>query len=51
MSSIRNCIYELPHELLNDLSRILGNNEISGKSQTYMGTQPRAQAPPAEINV
>ena len=32
-------IYELPHELPNDLRlRILGNKEILGKSQIWMQT-------------
>ena len=36
MSSIANLVYELPHELPNDLRlRILGNKEILGKSQTW----------------
>ena len=34
MSSVANLVYELPHELPNDLRlRILGNKEILGKSQ------------------
>ena len=43
ISSIRNFIYQLPHELRNDLRfRIFGNKEILEKSQNWMGTQPNA---------
>ena len=38
-------IYELPHELPNDLTlRILGNLEISGKSQNFTELWPTAQS-------
>ena len=38
-------IYELPHELPNELRlRILGNEEISGKSQNFMELKPSAQS-------
>ena len=38
-------IYELPHKLSNDLRlRILGNLEISGKSQNFLELQPSAQS-------
>ena len=37
ISSIANLVYELPHELSNDLTlRILGNEEILGKSQIWV---------------
>ena len=39
ISSIANLLYELPHELLNDLRlMILGNKEILGKSQILVET-------------
>ena len=39
ISSIENLVYELPHELPNDLRlRILGNKEILGKSQILVET-------------
>ena len=40
ISSIANLIYELPHELLNDLRlrRILGNEEMLERSQIWMDT-------------
>ena len=39
VSSISNLVYELPHELPNDLRlRILGNKEILGKSQNWVET-------------
>ena len=51
-SSIANLVYKLPHELPNDLRlRILGNKEISVKSQSYVGTQPSAQTPFQKLNV
>ena len=39
MFSVANLVYELPHELPNDLRlRILGNKEILGKSQIWVET-------------
>ena len=39
VSSIANWVYELPHELANNLRlRILGNNKILGKSQNWVET-------------
>ena len=44
IASITNLVYELPHELPNDLRlRILGNEEILGKSGICVG--PCAQLP------
>ena len=38
---VANLVYELPHELPNDSRpRILGNKEILGKSQIWVGTVP-----------
>ena len=38
-SSITNLLYELPHELLNDLRfRTLGNKEILGKCESWVET-------------
>ena len=40
-------IYKLPHKLLIDLKlRILGNKEISEKSQNFIELQPSAQLTP-----
>ena len=51
-SSIANLVYKLPHELPNDLRlRILGNKEMSVKSQSYVDTQPSAQTPFQKLNV
>ena len=51
-SSIANLVYKLPHELLNDLRlRILGNKEISVKSQSCVDTQPSVQSPFQKLNV
>ena len=51
-SSIANLVYKLPHELPNDLRlRILGNKDISVKSQSYVDTQPSAQTPFQKLNV
>ena len=37
--------HELSHKMLNDLRlRVLGNLEISGKSQDFMELQPSAQS-------
>ena len=39
ISSIANLIYKLPQEMRNDLRlRIIGNKEISGKSQIWVET-------------
>ena len=39
ISSIANLVYELPHELPNDLRfKILRNTEILGKSQIWVKT-------------
>ena len=44
ISSIANLVYELPHELPNDLRlRILGNEEMLGKSQIWV--EPISQSP------
>ena len=44
--SIANLVYELPHELPNDLRfRILGNWKILEKFQIWVDTQPSAQSP------
>ena len=44
--SIANLLYELSHELPNNLRlRILRNQEILEKDQIWMGTQPSAQSP------
>ena len=41
MSSTANLVYELSHELLNDLGlRILGNLEILEKSQIWLDIYP-----------
>ena len=46
MSSIANLAYKLPHELLNNLRlRILGNEKMIEKSQSWDDTQPGAQPP------
>ena len=38
ISSIANLVNELPHELPDDLRlRILGNKEMLGKSQNFVG--------------
>ena len=51
-SSIANLVNKLPHELPNDLGvRILGNKEISVKSQSCVDTQPSAQSPFQKLNV
>ena len=51
MSSVANLVYELPHELPNDLRlRILGNKEILGKSQILVEIQPSAQSPFHKLN-
>ena len=45
-SSLANLVYELPHELPNDLRlRILGNKGILGKPQIWDETWPSAQSP------
>ena len=45
-SSIANLVYELPHELVNDLRlRILENQEILEKSQIRVETYTSAQSP------
>ena len=45
LSSTGNLVYKLHHELPNDLRlRILGNKEIIGKSQIWVGAQPSAQS-------
>ena len=46
MSSIVNLVYELLHELPNDLRfRFLGSQELSEKSQIWMETEPSTQSP------
>ena len=48
---IENLVYELPHELLNDLRlRILGNKEILEKSQIWVELYPSAQSPFQKLN-
>ena len=43
---VKKCIYELPHKLPNIIRlKILGNWEISGKSQSFIELQPSAQLP------
>ena len=45
ISSIANFIYELPHELPNNLRlKISGNKEILGKCEIWV--EPSAQCPP-----
>ena len=45
ISSKANLVYELPHELPNDLRfRVLRNKEILGKFKIWMETQPSAQS-------
>ena len=52
ISSIANLLYELPHELPNDLRlRILGNKEILVKSQIWVETEPSAQSPFQKLNL
>ena len=52
LASIANLVYELPHELPNDLRvRILGNKEMSVKSQSCVDTQPSAQSPFQKVKV
>ena len=47
MISNKHCIYELPDELSNDLKlRILGKQEILGKSQNFIELLPSAESPP-----
>ena len=51
ISSIKILVYELPHDLLNDLTlRILGNKEILVKSQIWVETQPSVQSPFQKLN-
>ena len=51
ISSIANLIYELPHEMPNDLRlRVLGNKEILGKSQIWVETKPSTQSPFSKLN-
>ena len=51
ISSIGNLVYELPHEFPNDLKfRILGNNEILGKSEIWIDTSPSAKSPSQKLN-
>ena len=50
-SSIAKLVYKLSHELPNDLKLIiLGNKEISVKSQSCVDTQPSAQTPFQKLN-
>ena len=49
ISSIANLVYELPHELPNNLRlRILRNTEILGKSQIWV--KPSVQSPFQKLN-
>ena len=51
MISNKHCIYELPDELSNDLKlRILGKQEILGKSQNFIELLPSAESPPPPRN-
>ena len=51
ISSIANLVYELPHELPNDLKlRMLGNKEILGKSQIWVEIKSSAQSPFQKLN-
>ena len=44
-------VYELPHELPNDLRLgILGNKEMLGKAQIWVETYPSAQSPLQKLN-
>ena len=46
ISIIGNLVYELPHELPNDLRlRVLVNKKILGKSQIWVETQPSTPSP------
>ena len=48
--SISNLVYELPHELPSNLRlRILGNNEILGKSQICMETVSPVSLPEIKL--
>ena len=50
ISSIANLVYDLPHELPNDFGlRILGNEEMLGKSQIWVGRHS-AQSPLQKLN-
>ena len=52
MISNKHCIYELPDELSNDLKlRILGKQEILGKSQNFIELLPSAESPPPEMKI
>ena len=52
ISSVTNLVHKLPHELLNNLRlRILGNQEILGKCQMWVQTQPNAQSSFQTLNV
>ena len=51
ISSIANSVYELIHELPNDLRLgILGKKKIFGKSQIWMETYPSAHSPFQRLN-
>ena len=44
ISSTENIVYELPDQLPNDLGlKILGNQEILGKPQKWVGAEPNTQ--------
>ena len=46
VSSISNLVYDLPHQLPNDVRlRILGNKEILGKSQIWVETKSSIKSP------
>ena len=46
ISSIVKFVHELPHKLPNDFRlTIIGNLEISGKSQNWLGVEPSVQSP------
>ena len=51
ISSIANLVYDLPHELPNDLRlRIFGNKDIIGKSKIWVGIELSAQSPFQKLN-
>ena len=52
ISGIENLVYELSHELPNDLRvRILGNKKILGKSQLWVDTSPSAKSLFQKLNI
>ena len=46
LSSLKIFVYKLPHKLLNDLRlKILENEEILGKCQNFVTTEPSGKSP------